>query len=266
MRITLASTDLTPERPQRSWPASAPTLVERLSEPAGLARYRLLAGAAPTDGTVRAKVISDPEAVRVLAALASSSTPVDRPNQIRIAAALSPHMNAPQLAGLLGHRDPAEVWRWCALGRAHSALRDAIANGELTMGHARYLLGLPQSVQAAWTVRATRGRWSVRKLIAAMRQLPTAPEPSSADIQALETRISEQLGAATRVHWADSPEGMRKLSISWFDVESLKGILSQLSNGPDMEAAQPPVKARQLDIHLQTADELSALTQHLLDG
>lgn len=266
MRITLAAADLTPERPARTWPAGTPTLVAPVKGATAGARYRLLAGPAPTDATVRARCLTDAGAIQALEALASDSAPIDRLRKLRLAATLSPHLNAPQLAALLEHRDPAEVWRWGALGRAHSTLREAVLAGELTMGHARYLLGMSQGEQSDWTTRARRGRWSVRKLATAIRQGGGAEAPSSADIQAVETRIGERLGATVRVHWPDDPVATRKLVIDWYDVESLKGILTQLAAGPEIDAAQAPVQARQLVIPLQNSDELSALTQHLLEG
>lgn len=264
MRIRLTAAQLTPDRPARRYGPGAPTLVA----PSGADRYRLLAGPAPGAERTTAWCVSEPQAIAALEELDATTGTLDRPQQIRTAAALAPHLRAPQLAALLGHRDPAEVWRWGALGRAHPKLRDAILDGKLRMTHARPLLRLPPAAQAEWAARALRGRWSVRQLTAAIRREngPAAAEaPSSADIRALEDRVGERLGTTVKLLWPDDPAAPRSLVIDWFDVEALKGILAQLAAGPELTGQPLQVQARQLVIALQNADELSALTQHLLD-
>lgn len=267
MRVSLTAADLTPERPARMYPSGAPTLV-CLASPPSRGRYRLLAGPAPGADPVKARCIKDPEAVAALDAIAGSVEPLDRAGKMRLAEALSPHVRAPQLAALLDHRDPAEVWRWGALGRAHPKLRDAILAGQLRMAHARHLLSMAHEAQADWTTRALRGRWSVRKLTAAIRQEhgAAAGVPSSADIRSLETTLGDRLGAPVRLVWPDDPTAQRRLEIDWFDVESLKGILGQLAAGPEQLDEPLQMLRRRLVIDVQNSGELAALTDHLLSG
>ena len=263
MRITLSRALLTAARPLRAdYSKAAPVLVT----PADPGRYRLIAGPIPDRDSFPGWSLDDAEAVEAIEAFASTSEPTTRAQKMRLAALLTPHLRAPAIAALLSHRDPAEVWRWGALGRASAALRDAVLADKLTMTHARPLLALPLQDQQAWVTRAIRGHWSVRQLTAAIRRESTpqpATLPASADISALQTALGERLGTTVQIEWPEDPAAQRSLAIDWYDVESLKGILTQLSVGPELDPPPPQSPRRRLVIALQNADELAALTGHL---
>jgi len=264
MRLTLSLAKLTADRPLRAdYGRGAPVLVTRADPD----RYRLIGGPLPDRASFPGWSLDDPNTVEAIEAFASSSEPISRGQKMRLAVLLAPHLRAPAIAAFLNHRDPAEVWRWGALGRASDALRDAVLAEQLTMTHARPLLALPPQDQRSWVTRAIRGHWSVRQLTAAIRResasSPAANLPASADIQALQTALGERLGTAVQVDWPEDPAAQRSLAIDWYDVESLKGILAQLSAGPEIDRAPSRSPRRRLVIALQNADELAALTGHL---
>lgn len=262
MRISLSRDSLTADQPLRSdYGKSAPLLVA----PAAPGKYRHIAGRIPDSEPFPARLIEDPLTIEAIDAFSASTGPVTLGQKMRLASLLFAHLKAPAIAALLNHRDPAEVWRWAALGQASPALRDAVLSERLTITHARPLLALPHQDQEAWVNRAVRGRWSVRRLTMAIKRESAGQPPpvESADIQALQNTLGERLGTSVQVCWPEDPAGARAFVIDWYDVESLKGILAQLAAGPDMNAPPSQSVRRQLVIPLQNADELEALTGHL---
>lgn len=249
----------------RSKPASRPLLLG----PAVDGDIQVLLGAAsPEDQRVDVVILSE----RGWNALQAFGVPsgwsaLDRDRQRQVAALLAQEGARPgEIARWLGAPASAraEVWRWIALERrACPELRTAVEEGRLTLGHTRYLLGLPAEQQKVWTKACVRGGWSVHRLRAELRGgvTPGAPQ-ASPDVAELERRLSAALGAAVGVDWPDDPRSRRQVTIDWFDVESLKGIFAKLAAGPEM--APQPAARRRLVIEVQSADELAALTDHLL--
>lgn len=264
MRTSIAHPSLTTPEPLVSGAVSGPCLIARCPA-AGSRAFTWVAGPAPQP---QALLVSE-ATTAFLAAMPSSGgswSALPRPVQIRAAIALAADGVRPtEIARLLGHPNTPEVWRWAALAEAHPSLRDAVLDGSLTPGHLRPILRMPLSDQADWTARARRGRWSVRQLAAAVKSANSpAPAFSSADVQSVENALTAQLGCGVRLKWSDAPGAMHSLSIDWCDVESLKGVIERLAAGPEA-SAQRPVIARQLVIALANAEELGALTDHLIE-
>lgn len=235
--------------------------------PAEPGRFILIAGACPTDGGIRAIVLSE-TAVEQLSELPEGSWAAQAlPAKIQIARLLAAEgARAAEVAVLLGQpRNVPEVWRWIALGRASPALQSAIDSRRLTLGHARPLLALPHAQQEDWVTRAVRGRWSVRQLTQQLAGGGTAPAAeSSPDLAQLESQLSQQLGAGVRIDWAATTGEGRALRIEWFDIEALKGVLARLAEGPEQLHAPAGTARRELVIPVADATELGALTDHLL--
>lgn len=226
-------------------------------------QYPLLAGSVEGGRTLTAAIVLTPRATDAL-------TPfLDRPwrglgseDARQVALVLGAEgARAAEIARLLARRNTPEVWRWLALERATPALREAVAQGRLAAGHTRYLLGLSPADQTEWATRAARGRWSVARLGRELANRGTAaPAAATADIAQVAAALSERLGSKVEIDWPS--EGARALRIEWFDVESLKGVLDQLSRGP--EGGGRIGAKRELVLQLADADELAALTDHLL--
>lgn len=260
---------LSGDRPTRlSYGPNAPCVVA--PDGPGLP-FLALAGPIPPSLPARVTVLSPSPADRdALYQFGRSQGPVQPNDIVPLARAMARAGLRPTgIARLLRLPHVSEVSRWLALEHAAPALRDAVTSGQLTMTHARILLPLTAPVQGDWAQRAIRGRWSVRRLEAAIREPPSLPGPSNdADISALSSTLSERLGAQIHIGWTQaptdgSPRPSRFLQITWYDIESLKGVLATLAAGPEFTQKMNPVK-RVLTIALQDANELGALTDHLL--
>ncbi|TRO33611.1 ParB/RepB/Spo0J family partition protein [Pseudomonas sp. ALS1131] len=110
-------------------------------------------------------------------------------------------------------------------------IKTLLAHGDLEMGHARALLGLPleQQVEAARHVVA-RGL-TVRQTEALVRQwLSAKPAPVKAktdpDISRLEQRLAERLGSPVQIkHGA---KGKGQLVIRYNSLDELQGVLAHI--------------------------------------
>ncbi len=136
-----------------------------------------------------------------------------------------------------------------AVGRSRSAVtnllrllqlappaQEYLMGGDLEMGHARALLGLPVAQQGNAAARVVNGRLSVReteRLVIALQH----PARKSArrggarradpDTARLETELAEKLGAKVRIEAAK--KGAGKLVISYSTLEQLDGILARIN-------------------------------------
>lgn len=114
----------------------------------------------------------------------------------------------------------------------HEDVKRLLENGDLEMGHARALLALPphQQVDAARQVVA-RGL-SVRQTEALVRQLQQPKSPAkdqakdSPDVQRLEQKLQDTLGAPVKIRHQDSGKG--RLEIRYTSLEELDGILQHI--------------------------------------
>lgn len=111
-------------------------------------------------------------------------------------------------------------------------VRTLLAHGDLEMGHARALLGLPEKRQVegarhvvarALTVRQTEAL--VRAWLAAKDQGPIKTRPN-ADISALERRLAEKLGSPVEIKHASTGKG--RLVIRYGSLDELQGVLAHI--------------------------------------
>lgn len=106
-----------------------------------------------------------------------------------------------------------------------------LAHGDIEMGHARALLGLaePQLLLAARHVVATG--LNVRQTEAYIRSLqkpkakPTTPK-ADPDIQRLEKKLAERLGANVKIKHTDKGKG--QLVINYGSLDELQGVLAHI--------------------------------------
>jgi ParB family transcriptional regulator, chromosome partitioning protein len=110
-------------------------------------------------------------------------------------------------------------------------IKTLLSHGDLEMGHARALLGLPleQQVEAARHVVA-RGL-TVRQTEALVRQWLTAkPAPTKAkadpDISRLEQRLAERLGSPVQIKHGSKGKG--QLVIRYNSLDELQGVLAHI--------------------------------------
>lgn len=159
---------------------------------------------------------------------------------------LNPLEQAQGLARLLKEFDMTHDSIAEAVGRSRSSVsnllrllelnpsvKKMLEKGELEMGHARALLALPseQQLEAARTVHSQS--LSVRATEAFIRRLQTGDKKTSApkakkdpNVTALETELSERLGAGVRIR--QSGKGKGSLEILYNSLDELDGILKRI--------------------------------------
>lgn len=141
------------------------------------------------------------------------------------------HLQAAQAVG----RSRAAVSNLLRLLELPAEVCERLDRGELEMGHARALLGLPQAraqTEVA-TLVASKGL-SVRETERLVRRM-IEPRPSSAgqagaeidpNIQQLEDELAEKLGARVSIEHASAGQG--RVVIRYHNLEELDGILAHI--------------------------------------
>lgn len=113
-------------------------------------------------------------------------------------------------------------------------IQDLVAQGSLTMGHARALLGWPPGPRRiALAERVAAEGWSVRRLEQAFHQLmagsqpivPAAPRP--APVLEIEKRLADHLGTKVEVR-VDKSGKRGSVIIRFYDVDHFDGLLSKM--------------------------------------
>lgn len=111
-------------------------------------------------------------------------------------------------------------------------VKTLLAHGDLEMGHARALLGLPANRQIAGARHVVAQGLTVRQTEALVRQWLSAPtEPvakpkADPDIGRLEQRLAEKLGAC--VHIKHGQKGQGQLVIKYNSLDELQGVLAHI--------------------------------------
>ncbi len=129
-------------------------------------------------------------------------------------------------------RSRAAVSNLLRLLELESGVKELVEQGVLEMGHARALLALsgPRQLEAARQVKA-RGL-SVRATEGLVRQLQQprkaklAPAHKDPDIQRLESKLADKLGASVLIRAGRGGKG--KLEISYNSLDELDGILEHI--------------------------------------
>ncbi len=135
-----------------------------------------------------------------------------------------------QVAEVIG-RSRAAVSNSLRLLTLPQAVKKRLADGQIEMGHARTLLGLPAAAQAAAANKVVVERLSVRqtellvkRLLAGDNQDP-ATATKATDVLALESELSTRLGARVSIQHR-AKKG--KLVIYYHSLDELDGILKRI--------------------------------------
>ncbi|WP_024869211.1 ParB/RepB/Spo0J family partition protein [Pseudoxanthomonas suwonensis] len=121
------------------------------------------------------------------------------------------------------------------------AIRALVEARRLEMGHARALLTLSPELASKLAYEAAENGWSVREVEHRAQQFAAGKVPVTGkaarksaartqqpDIAALETELSETLGAKVAI--AHGRAGKGKLVIHYTDLDTLDGVLERLRN------------------------------------
>lgn len=111
-------------------------------------------------------------------------------------------------------------------------IKTMLSHGDLEMGHARALLGLPDNQQVEGARHVVARGLTVRQTEALVRQwLSGKPEPVEAtkpdpDIARLEQRLAERLGSAVQIRHGKKGKG--QLVIGYNSLDELQGVLAHI--------------------------------------
>lgn len=106
-----------------------------------------------------------------------------------------------------------------------------ILQQQLTLGHARMLVGLHPQQQLSWAQQVIKQGWSVRQLEQKIRQekqtvASSFPTHSSSDSNYLQTCLAEQLGAPVQI--TTFPDQSGQIIIKFYNNDTLEGLLARL--------------------------------------
>jgi ParB family transcriptional regulator, chromosome partitioning protein len=146
-------------------------------------------------------------------------------------------MTHQQLADAVG-KSRATVSNLLRLNELASEVKVHLVSGQIEMGHARALLGVPSEGQAALARQIVERGLTVRQVEAMVQDLrvgrvsSTAKVPAaskSTDIRRLESDISAELGALVTID--HSTKGSGKIVIRYASLDELDGVLGHIRKG-----------------------------------
>jgi len=111
-------------------------------------------------------------------------------------------------------------------------IKTLLSHGDLEMGHARALLGLPLEQQVEGARHVVARALTVRQTEALVRQwLSTKEKPATAvkadpDITRLEQRLAERLGSPVQIKHGNKGKG--QLVIRYNSLDELQGVLAHI--------------------------------------
>jgi ParB family chromosome partitioning protein len=109
-------------------------------------------------------------------------------------------------------------------------IQEQLRNNQLSLGHARALVGLSPKQQIYLANLVTKNHWSVRRLENEVRlsKQEISPAPiKDQDVLHLQTRLAERIGAPVEIS-NDQSQGGGWLKIKFFDNDTLAGLLERL--------------------------------------
>ena len=198
--------------------------------PVGDDAYELIAGAEHIPAVVR----EVPDDVSVAMALIENIQREDL-NPLEEATALRRliddfNMTHQEAADAVG-RSRAAVSNLLRLLELMQEVKDMIDLRRIEMGHARALLSLDDELQVQAAREVVRKRLSVRETENLVRRLQQSKKQKGQrridpDVQRLQNRMSEELGARVRIQHQASGKG--RLVISYNSADEFDGILERL--------------------------------------
>ena len=111
-------------------------------------------------------------------------------------------------------------------------IKTLLAHGDLEMGHARALLGLPLEQQVEGARHVVARGLTVRQTEALVRQWlnskdkPAEKSKADPDINRLEQRLAEKLGAPVQIRHGQKGKG--QLVIRYSSLDELQGVLAHI--------------------------------------
>jgi len=141
------------------------------------------------------------------------------------------HLTQQQVADAVG-KSRVTVANLLRLISLPEVIKTMLSHGDLEMGHARALLGLPEEQQVDGARHVVAQGMTVRQTEALVRQwLNGKPEPVEAakpdpDITRLEQRLAERLGSSVQIRHGNKGKG--QLVIRYNSLDELQGVLAHI--------------------------------------
>ena len=141
-------------------------------------------------------------------------------------------MTHQEVAGRCGYGARDRVTHLLRILKLPTEVLGMLEDGILSFGHAKLLAGLPVAEQSALAREAAARRWSVAALARHVRRRQEAqdaghPRQDDPNIRELEQRVSEIVGAETRVEFQPNT-GRGCIRFTFHSLEQLEGILERL--------------------------------------
>ncbi|WP_110669689.1 ParB/RepB/Spo0J family partition protein [Salinicola halophilus] len=135
-----------------------------------------------------------------------------------------------QVADAVG-RSRAQVANLLRLLALDPHVQTLLERGDLDMGHARALLGLPTTKQRHAAHEVVARELTVRQTEALVKQIASGEKKSDdkrqpADVGRLENRLADLLGAPVKIHHNNSGKG--RVTIRYTSLDELDGILGHI--------------------------------------
>lgn len=126
-------------------------------------------------------------------------------------------------------RSRAAVANLLRLLKLPQLIQEWLADDQLSMGHVRALINLPESRQFQLGQMAIDKGWSVRQMEQAAQEpekVPAEPKKADPNIKSLENHLAENLGAKVKIKHSASGRG--RLEIAYSDLDELDRIIAQI--------------------------------------
>ncbi|WP_396588081.1 ParB/RepB/Spo0J family partition protein [Bermanella sp. R86510] len=135
-----------------------------------------------------------------------------------------------QVANAVG-KSRVSVTNLLRLMNLNDDVRTLLERGDIETGHAKVLLGLQQEAQSEAAKQVVAKALTVRQTEVLVKnwhepKKPTKPEAKNPDIDRLESKLGERLGA--KVELKHNQKGKGKLVISYASLDELDGILNHI--------------------------------------
>ena len=134
-------------------------------------------------------------------------------------------------------------------------------SGSLTLAHVRRFIALPAQEQVFWAEMVVSKGLRVSGLVDAMANKRVSAG-KTADILHQQGLLSDALGTKTDIAW-DERNSKGVLTIPWFNIEELQGVMTAIGNSPPAETALPR-RERNIQVEFDSLAEFQAFVGHLL--
>lgn len=140
------------------------------------------------------------------------------------------HFHQDEIASLVG-KSRSHIANILRLLTLCESVQQRIRSEQLSLGHARMLVGLHPHLQISLAEQIEENDWSVRQLEKKVKELKTSESAKAnprkdRDIERLQIKLAEQIGAPVQII-NDSGEG-GWLQVKFFDNDTLAGLLERM--------------------------------------